>query len=191
MLARFGVVLAVSLLLVQSAYAQPAPAGAGAAAYGTKGRMEAEGGLHLGYPLMSNNNGDYDIMFVGGFRYFVMDGLAVGGQLRVGYWGGPGGTLFQFVPGVEYNFKTGGNITPYVGAGLGFDYFSISQTVCFFGTCSTVSGSTTAFLLDFQGGVKFQLNPNMLIGVGLDIPLAFHDSTVAYLGVLGRFIYTF
>jgi hypothetical protein len=43
-----------------------------------------------------------------------------------------------------------------------------------------------------EGGVKFKLAPHMFAAVGIDIPIAFHtNSNMAYLGVLGRFIYAF
>ena len=52
--------------------------------------------------------------------------------------------------------------------------------------------SDTAFLLDLAGGVKFKLAPHMFAAVGIDIPIAFHTgSNMAYLDVLGRFIYAF
>ncbi|GEM_PF-4203567 len=59
-------------------------------------------------------------------------------------------------------------------------------------TCGGLSNSDTAFLLDLEGGVKFKLAPHMFAAVGIDIPIAFHTgSNMAYLDVLGRFIYAF
>jgi opacity protein-like surface antigen len=198
MLGRVASVVALVLLLAQPGFAQeppPAPiapagpAAKAAGAYGAKGTMEAEGGLAIGYAREGDN---WDLLIVPGFRYFVIDGLSVGGTLRIGYHGG-WGAMFQFVPGVEYNFNLGTKMYPYVGAGLGFDYASISQTVCVpFAGCVSASGSDTAFLLDFEGGVKFDVAPHMLVGVGLDIPLGFHSGEMLYyVNVLGRFIYTF
>ena len=160
--------------------------------------MEAEGSLGLGFPTPSG--ADFDVMFGVGFHYFVIDGLSVGGTLRIGYITGIGGaTVFQFIPGAQYHFTIpGSKIIPYAGAGLGFEYWSVggSSTYCdpYTGYCESLGGgySDTAFLLDLEGGVKFSITPHMLIGAGLDIPIALHSGqTMAYLNVLGRFIYAF
>ncbi len=155
--------------------------------------MEAEGALGLGFPTPSG--ADFDVMFGVGFHYFVMDGLSVGGSLRIGYITGIGGaTIFQFIPGAQYHFTIpGSKFIPYAGAGLGFDYWTVSETACgpYFG-CVSASASDTAFLLDLEGGVKFNIAPHMLIGAGIDIPIALHTGeNMAYLNVLGRFIYAF
>ena len=154
--------------------------------------MQADGALALGYPTPSGT--DFNFLFIPGFHYFVLDGLAVGATMRIGYITGGGGiTTFQFVPGAQYYFNlNGSSLVPYVGAGLGFDYWSISRTVCLLGTCGNLSDSDTAFLLDLEGGVKFKLAPHMFAAVGIDIPIAFHTSSnMAYLDVLGRYIYAF
>jgi hypothetical protein len=55
-----------------------------------------------------------------------------------------------------------------------------------------VSGSDTAFLLDLEGGAKMSLAPHMMVGAGLDLPIAFHSGqTTAFINLIGRFIYTF
>ncbi len=176
--------------------AEPVVAGAPAAAgtYGRRGSMEAEGGLGLGFPTPSG--ADFDVLLGAGFHYFVIDGLSVGGALRIGYITGVGGvTVFQFIPGAQYHFTIpGSKIIPYAGAGLGFDYWSGGgSTYCgpYIG-CASVSYSDTAFLLDVEGGVKFNLAPHMLIGAGIDIPIALHTGqNMAYLNAIGRFIYAF
>ena len=183
----------------QQPYAQqpsPAPAAEPVAsgAYGTRGSMEAEAGLGLGFPTPSG--ADFDVMFGAGFHYFVMNGLSVGGALRIGYITGVGGlTVFQFVPGAQYHFTIpGSKVIPYAGAGLGFEYWSGgSSTICSpYVGCVSASYSDTAFLLDLEGGVKISLNPHMLIGGGIDVPIALHTGqNMAYLNVLGRFIYAF
>ena len=201
MLTRVGLAVASCLLFAQTALAQemappplpppgPAPQAAPLAAgtYGAKGTMEAEGAIELGFPTPSGY--DFDFLFVPGFRYFVLDRLSVGGTLRIGYiTGGHGITVFQFVPGAQYHFVLpGSKFIPYVGAGLGFDYESVS--VCVGSFC--VSGSDTAFLLDLEGGAKMSLAPHMVIGAGLDLPIAFHSGqTTAFINLIGRFIYTF
>lgn len=161
-------------------------------AYGSKGTMEADGALALGYPTASG--ADFDIMVVPGFHYFVLDRLSVGVTLRIGYiTGGGGATVVQLVPGAQYHFSLpGSNLIPYVGAGLGFDYWSISRTFCEGGVCATASASDTAFLLDLEGGVKMNIAPHMLLGAGIDLPIAFHSGeNMAYVNVFGRFIYSF
>jgi hypothetical protein len=206
MLNRVGLAVASCLLFTQTALAQemapppfpppgPAPEAAPLAAgtYGAKGMLEAEGGLELGFPTPSG--ADFDFLFVPGFRYFVLDRLSVGGTLRIGYITGGGGvTVFQFVPGAQYHFVLpGSKFIPYVGAGLGFDYQSVSRNVCvpLLG-CTSVSGSDTAFLLDLEGGAKMSLAPHMVVGAGIDLPIAFHTGqTMAYINLIGRFIYTF
>jgi OprF membrane domain. len=157
----------------------PAVAPLAPGAYGSKGTMEADGALALGYPTWSG--ADFDMLFIPGFHYFIMDRLSVGATMRIGFVTGGGGfTVFQFVPGAQYHFNpTASNLIPYLGAGLGFDYWSAG------------GGSDTAFLLDLEGGVKFNLAPRMFAGAGIDIPIAFHSKTGAYLNVLGRYIYTF
>ena len=193
MLTRVGFVVASCLLFAQAALAQeleppplPPPglasqvAPLAAGAYGAKGMMEADGGLELGYPTPSG--ADFNFLFVPGFRYFVLDRLSVGGTIRIGYVTGRGGvTVFQFVPGAQYHFSLpGSQLIPYVGAGLGFDYWSVSH------------GSDTAFLLDLEGGAKMSIAPRMVVGAGIDIPIAFHTGqTMAYINLVGRFIYTF
>ena len=192
MLNRVGLAVASCLLFAQTALAQemappplpppgPAPEAAPLAAgtYGAKGMLEAEGALELGFPTPSG--ADFDFLFVPGFRYFVLDRLSVGGTLRIGYITGSGGlTVFQFVPGAQYHFVLpGSQLIPYVGAGLGFDYLS-------------AHGSDTAFLLDLEGGAKMSLAPHMMVGAGLDLPIAFHTGqTMAYINLVGRFLYTF
>jgi hypothetical protein len=206
MLNRVGLAVASCLLFTQTALAQemappplpppvPAPQAAplAAGAYGAKGMMEADGAIELGFPTPSG--ADFNFLFVPGFRYFVLDRLSVGVTLRIGYITGDGGiTVFQFVPGAQYHFVVpGSKLIPYVGAGLGFDYESVSRTVCIpFGGCVSASGSDTAFLLDLEGGAKMSIAPHMLVGGGIDIPIAFHTGqTVAYINLVGRFIYTF
>jgi hypothetical protein len=193
MLNRVGLAVASCLLFAQTALAQemappplPPPGSAPEAAplaagtYGAKGMLEAEGALELGYPTPSG--ADFDFLFVPGFRYFVLDRLSVGGTLRIGYITGGGGlTVFQFVPGAQYHFVLpGSQFIPYVGAGLGFDYLSAH------------GGGTAAFLLDLEGGVKLNIAPHMLAGAGIDLPIAFHTGqTMAYINLVGRFLYTF
>jgi len=164
-----------------------------AGTYGRRGSMEAEGSIGLGFPTPSG--ADFDVFFGAGFHYFVMDGLSVGGSLRIGYITGMNGvTIFQFIPGAQYHFTLpGGKVIPYAGAGLGFDYWTYSASGgCAFGDCVSYSYSDTAFLLDLEGGVKFNIAPHMLIGAGVDIPIALHTGqTVGYLNALGRFIYAF
>jgi hypothetical protein len=202
MLTRVALAAATYLLFVQTAVAQetaspppglaPVVAPLAPGAYGSKGTMEAEGALALGYPTASG--ADFDIMVIPGFHYFVLDGLSVGATLRIGYITGSGGaTVVQLVPGAQYHFSLpGSNLIPYVGAGLGFDYWSISRTVCVGGVCESASASDTAFLLDLEGGVKMNIAPHMLLGAGIDIPIAFHTrDNLAYINVLGRFIYSF
>ena len=65
-----------------------------------------------------------------------------------------------------------------------------SVSVCVGSFC--VSGSDTAFLLDLEGGAKMSLAPHMMVGAGLDLPIAFHSGqTTAFINLIGRFIYTF
>ena len=171
-----------------------APAGAPLVAplapggYGSKGSMEADGALAIGYPTASG--ADFDILVMPGFHYFVADGLSVGATLRIGYITGVGGvTVVQLVPGAQYHFSLpGSNLIPYAGAGLGFDYWTISR--CAGGFCA--SASDTAFLLDLEGGVKMNIAPHMLLGAGIDLPIVFHSGeNMAYVNVFGRFIYSF
>ena len=200
MLTRVGLAVASCLLFAQTALAQelappplppgplPGTAPLAAGAYGTKGMMEADGGLELGYPTPSGYN--FDFLFVPGFRYFILDRLSIGGTLRIGYvTGGSGITVFQFVPGAQYHFSLpGSKLIPYVGAGLGFDYESIS--VCVGKVCA--SGSDTAFLFDIEGGAKMSIAPRMVVGAGIDLPIAFHSGqTTAFINLIGRFLYTF
>ena len=89
MLTRVGLAAATYLLFAQTAFAQapaspPPPSVAPAVApsvaplapgaYGSKGTMEADGALALGYPTASG--ADFDIMVVPGFHYFVLDRLS-------------------------------------------------------------------------------------------------------------------
>ncbi|HEY3354925.1 MAG TPA: hypothetical protein VGQ83_16850 [Polyangia bacterium] len=180
MIARAGLILALSLLALGARAQGGAPAAA--APYATRYVLELEGGLELGYA----RRGDFDVLFAPAVRYFITDGLAVGGSLRVG--GATAGyAIFQMVPGLEYSFTLGTKVFPYAGGGIGFNYMSFSATTVF----GTVSASMTDFLLDLSGGVKFVLTPHLLVAAGLDLPLVFGDGTAFFFNVTGRLAYFF
>jgi opacity protein-like surface antigen len=210
MLARPGLALVLSLLCAHVAYAQPA----GATTYGKRGTMEVEAGVGVGFPLTvpdhagaSSPLGDVHVGFAPAFRYFVLDGFAVGGTVGVGYthlakglYGNLPSTGWSFDPatkdltvlhaalGFEYNLRLRGRIVPYGAASAGVEYYTGSQTVV--GT--TFTFSDTAFLLDLGAGVKIAVARHLVVGVGLDVPMTFHThEAFYYFNLLGRLAYTF
>ena len=83
------------------------------------------------------------------YGYFVADNVEVGG--RISYYNDDFAKLFSFGPFVEYNFETGNEFVPFVGASL--DYLN----------GEVADDNNDALALSGYGGAKFFLSENVAI----------------------------
>jgi hypothetical protein len=191
MLGRLAAALAVTFILLPSAFAQdepppPAPAPAPgpavtpahraaggtviAPAFAKKGVMEVEGGLGFDFSKQGEADASIAINLGPTFRYFVIDGLSVGGNLTLGYskQGDSSFTTIYFLPAAEYNFDLGSRLYPYAGMMVGLAYMTFSSTDPITGESS--SEGKAGFYAAPEGGVKVNFGGGIL-GLGLQIPI--------------------
>lgn len=83
------------------------------------------------------------------YGYFVADNIEVGG--RISYYNDDYTKLFSFGPFVEYNFETGNELVPFVGASLEYVNGEVGDD------------NNDALALSGYGGAKFFLSENVAI----------------------------
>ena len=64
---------------------------------------------------------------------------------------------FAINANVKYAFK-GGNITPYVGGGLGINFVSTTTVISYYGYSASGTGSDTKFGINLLGGVQMPIS---------------------------------
>jgi hypothetical protein len=128
--------------------------------YARRGLIEFEGGLQLSY-VTAGDTSTTIFTLSPAARYFVLDGLALGGQMlaRV-ITQGP--KTFSLIPQAEYNIRLDERMFPYAGLGLGWQYVD------------TPDVSSSYFLFQLTGGVKLTFGGG-LVGVGVAFPITFSD----------------
>jgi len=127
-----------------------------------------KGSINLGgsFSLDSSGGDLYEIdgdrqtmtMFTPGFRYFIKDGIAVGGDimyLRIGQ-GDDSMTTLGIGPAAAYFFKTKSDkFYPYVGLGLLYSNYSIEA--------GTWDSSASGFDFRFGAGLAYMLGKNLAL----------------------------
>jgi opacity protein-like surface antigen len=135
----------------------------------------------LGLKGIGGGVGYTSVTFSGPGSSESLGGFAIGGVVNlgeivpglslvpdVGYWtssktiSGVDWKVSDFVinGNVSYAFPSG-DVTPYVGGGLGLNFFSTTVVVPFFGT---VSGSESQLGINLLGGAAFALNDELSLG---------------------------
>jgi len=134
--------------------------------------LEISGGFGLGFDtekVGGTRSSEFYLSLGPRVMYFVVDGLAVGGDfiLSVG-WSKTGedsstNVAFGMLPAIEYNFDLGGRVFPYAGLTTGYllGWWKSEGT----------SATTNQFDVIFEGGIKIAFH-QALLGVGLSLPIA-------------------
>ena len=147
---KLFLVVVMVIGLVSAAAAQKRPIDKGSFNIGGSFSLSIGSGELYGEDTITN------ISLIPSFRYFVLNGLAVGVDLLLqrNSNGDDSDTTFGIGPAVAYFFRVGSDkIYPYVGTG--FTYGSNSQ--------SWSTYSTTGFRIRFGGGVAIMLKPNVAL----------------------------
>ncbi len=139
----------------------------------SQGNLMLGGTGNIGLQDIGNDNGGgstFGISIAPNVGYFVIDNLAVGGSLGLGFASNDAGnvSVFSFIPFARYYFNiTDSKIKPFATAGAGYSRTKSNPDV---GTESTASG----FVFFIGPGATYFLNEN----VGIDAILQFTRNSI-------------
>ncbi|MGH7583029.1 MAG: outer membrane beta-barrel protein [Gemmatimonadales bacterium] len=68
--------------------------------------------------------------------------------------------FYQLAADALYDLTAHGNVKPYLGAGLGYDHFSLTYKGC--PECGTYTGGTGGIGLNILGGLNFMANSKLM-----------------------------